>query len=250
MKRIHLLLLAVLATLALGTAPLGCSRLSNPEKEKSSIFKERERNCSTEYERIANRPYFYSVPSAISTCDSFLDYFQYKRCDYCDDVRAMRESFRQMGDFLGRTFYSYEHYRTESIYLTQTFANSPYPVVRGTWARLSCEEDSCRLRAALLNLTAYDFKVYLHDYAMQLCQERYGKGLFAMRVSHIELAHMTIPTPVEGTPAIECTAEYNVYLEGPLGLGLRTRTDRLTVTGRLSFSPEGRLQFQKLPYGE
>lgn len=246
MRRKRILLLAALVTAVVGLFYWGCSKSTKDEVLASFHKTANERNCSEEYEQIANREYFYSVPSAICACDSFLQRFQYQQCAYSEDVRSMRESFQKMGEFFNHNYYSYEQFKTEAHYQTQHFANSPHRVVRQTWSRLLHEEDSCRLRAALMSLTAHDFKVYLHDYAQQLCQERYGKGLFSMRMKGLELTHITNPSPVEGMPAVECTAEFDIHLEGALGLGLRTRTDKVTVSGQLMYSPDGRLIFRKV----
>lgn len=205
------------------------------------------RNCESEYREIADREYFYSAAGAVDACDTFLSHFQYQRCAHNDEVREMRASFREMGEVLGKSFYSYEQFKTETHYLSQRLADSPHRVVRETWARLLREEDSCRMRAALVSLTEHDFKVYLHDYAQQVCQERYSKGLFPMRVKKLEVLRMSQPTLVEGTAAVACTAEYAVHLEGTLGL--RTRTDRLTVGGELGYTPEGRLTFHRKEVG-
>ena len=201
--------------------------------------------CESDYRQISERDYFYSTAGAVATCDSFLNQYQYKQYAYCDEVREMRTAFREMGDMLSKNHYSYEAFKSEARYLSQRIAESPYRVVRDTWARLLVEEDSCRLRAALTGLTDYDFKVYLHDYAQQVCQERYGHGLFALQMNDMKLARITQPTLVDGTAAVSCTAEYDVHLEGPLGLGLRTRTDHLTVSGELGYTSEGRLIFHR-----
>lgn len=202
-------------------------------------------NCESDYRLIAERDYFYSSAGAVAACDSFLNLYQYKRSAYCDDVREMRTAFREMGETLRKIYYSYEDFKTEMRYMSQRMAESPYRVVRDTWVRLLMEEDSCRLRAALTSLTDYDFKVYLHDYAQQVCQERYGHGLFALRMNDMKLARMSQPMLVDGTAAVTCTAEYDVHLDGPLGLGLRTRTEHLAVTGELGYTPEGRLLFHR-----
>ena len=244
-KKGVLLLIAVVAVVLYTLVYWDCSGgAKNKGRSLSSLLKE-ERNCEAEYKAIAEREYFYSTASAISACDTFLAHFQYQRCAYCDDVREMRTSFREMGDLLGRNFYSYESFKTESRYVGQRMAESPYRVVRDTWERLLREEDSCRLRAALTSLTGHDFQVYLHDYAQQVCQERYGRGLFAMRVSRLVPSRISQPTLVEGTAAVACTAEYDVHLEGALGLGLRTRTDHVTVSGELGYTSEGRLLFHQ-----
>lgn len=243
MKRRKRILLVVLTLSVAGLLYWVCSKDNPPTAFHTPSD---ERNCAEEYEQIANREYFYSVPGAICACDTFLQHFQYRQCAFCEDVHSMRESFRKMGDFFGRNYYSYEQFKTESRYQSQDFANSPHRVVRQTWAKLLREEDSCRLRAALLSLTAYDFKVYLHDYAQQLCQGSYGKGLFAMRVKDLKMTHIDNPSPVQGKPAMECAAEFDVHLEGALGLGLLTRTDKVTVSGQLTYSPDGKLLFRKI----
>ena len=244
MTKKGILLLAAMAVVAVYTA-FDWSCTGKRGGKNGFIVRQQERDRETEYRQIADREYFYSAAGAVDACDTFLSHYQYQRCAYCDEVREMRTAFREMGEVLGKNFYSYEQYKTESHYVSQRMAESPYRVVRETWKRLSYEEDSCRLRAALVSLTSRDFSVYLHDYAQQMCQEQYGKGLFAMRVNRLELVQLSQPTLVEGTAAVACTAEYAVHLEGALGLGLRTRTDRMTVSGELGYTPEGRLIFHR-----
>ena len=237
------LLLVAVAAIAVYTAFVwSCS--AKPKEGGISLLRGG-RDCEAEYGQIAEREYFYSVAGAVDACDTFLNHFQYRRCAYCEDVRAMRTAFYEMGEVLGKSYYSYEQFKTEAHYLSQRMAESPYRVVRETWERLLREEDSCRLRASLVSLTGRDFAVYLHDYAQQVCQERYGKGLFAMRVSRLELAKLSLPTLVAGKAAVACSAEYLVHLEGALGLGLRTRTEKLTVGGELGYTPEGKLIFHR-----
>ena len=190
-------------------------------------------------------PDFVSTAGAVAACDSFLNQYQYKQYAYCNEVREMRTAFREMGDLLSKNHYTYEAFKSEARYLSQQMAGSPYRVVRDTWARLLVEEDSCRLRAALTGLTDYDFKVYLHDYAQQVCQDRYGHGLFSLQMNDMKLVRISQPTMVDSTAAVTCTAEYDVHLDGPLGLGLRTRTDHLTVSGELGYTSEGRLIFHR-----
>ena len=243
-KGILLLVAAAIAALfiAIDWSCKGCTH----EKVGGIIAKqESERACEKAYRQIAERDHFYSAAGAVAACDSFLNQYQYQRSSYCDEVREMRTAFREMGETLGKNYYTYEQFKSETHYASQRMGESPYSVVRKTWARLLREEDSCRLRAALTSLTDYDFQVYLHDYAQQVCRERYGHGLFAMRVNRLEISRMTQPMPVEGKAAVACTAEYAVHLEGALGLGLRTRTDRVTVDGELGYTPEGRLIFHR-----
>ena len=242
-KKGILLLLAVVAVAVYTAFYWGCS--GKRGGECGFLVGRQERDCEAEYREIADREYFYSAAGAVDACDTFLSHFQYQRCAHNDAVREMRASFREMSEMLDKSYYSYEQFKNETHYLSQRLADSPHRVVRETWARLLREEDSCRLRAALVSLTEHDFKVYLHDYAQQLCQERYGKGLFAMRVSRLEPIRVSQPSLVEGVAAVACTAEYDVHLEGSLGLGLRTRTDRLTVSGELGYTPEGRLTFHR-----
>lgn len=248
MTRKGILLLIAVAAVAVYTAvDWSCTR----KREGKSFFAigRQERDCEAEYRQIAEKEYFYSAAGAVDACDTFLSHFQYQRCAYCDEVREMRTAFSEMGEVLGKSFYSYEQFKNETHYVSQRLSDSPHRVVRDTWARLLREEDSCRLRAALASLTEHDFKVYLHDYAQQVCQERYGKGLFAMRVSRLEPVRLSQPVLVQGTAAVACMAEYAVHLEGSLGLGLRTRTDRLTVSGELGYSPEGKLIFHRKECG-
>lgn len=200
-----------------------------------------ERNAGTEFEAIANNDSYYSPAKAIEDCDTFLAHFQYHRNDYNDDVRAMRQAFVEMERFFSRDFYSYENFKTEAEYASHTFGQSDFLSVRSTWLRLYREADSCHLRTALLSLTSYDFQVYLHDCALQLCQERYGESIFAMKPSDVTLVRISRPEPVKGLPAMECTAVYRVSLQGPLHL--RHRTESLSVTGRLSYAPDGKLKF-------
>jgi hypothetical protein len=116
-------------------------------------------------------------------------------------------------------------------------------VVRETWARLLREEDSCRLRASLVSLTSHDFSVYLHDYAQQVCQERYGKGMW--RMESLNPHKISQPTLVEGKAAVACTAAYDIHL---VTLLIIRRTERLTVSGELGYTPEGRLTFHRSGY--
>ena len=245
-KKGILLLIAVVAIGAYTAVDWSCT--GNPKHKVSQIMGRQGHDCEAEYRQIADRDYFFSAAGAVDACDTFLSHFQYQRCAHNDEVRAMREAFAAMGEALGRSYYSYELFKSETRYLSQHLAESPYRVVRDTWARLLREEDSCRLRASLVSLTGHDFSVYLHDYAQQVCQERSGKGLFAMRVSQIEPLRQSQPVLVEGTAAVACTAEYAIHLEGALGLGLRTRTDRLTVSGELGYSSEGKLIFHRKGY--
>lgn len=241
------------AAIAIYTAVVwNCSGHAKGKESVLSALKSKEWDCTAEYEAISEKDYFYSAAGAVSACDTFLAHFQYGRCAYCDDVREMRTAFREMGDMLGRNYYSYENFKSEARYMSQRMAESPYRVVRETWARLLREEDSCRMRAALVSLTGHDFQVYLHDRVQQMCQERYGKGLFAMRVNKIELTKLSQPMLVEGKAAVACTAEYDVHLEGALGLGLRTRTDKVEVSGELGYTPEGKLVFHanRTPFEE
>ena len=245
-KKGILLLIAVAAIAAYTAFDWSCS---GKQRDKvGRIMGRQERDCEEEYRQIADREYFFSAAGAVDACDTFLSHFQYQRCAHNDDVRAMRTAFVEMGETLGTSYYSYELFKNETHYLSQHMAESPYRVVRETWTRLLHEEDSCRLRASLVSLTGHDFSVYLHDYAQHVCQEQYGKGLFAMRVSRLELLRLTQPVLVEGTAAVACTAEYAVHLEGPLGLKLRTRTDRLMVSGELGYSSEGKLMFHRKGY--
>lgn len=206
-----------------------------------------ERSAGDEYDSLVNHGYYYSLPDAIAECDTFLDYFRYRRCAYCDDVRAMRQEFLLMEDFFNKEFYSYETFVEEGSYTGQKFAESPYQNVRQTWDYLYREESSRRLRAALSTLTAHDFEVYLHDYALQLCQKQYSDGgLFALRFHSIELEQLTQPVRVEGKAAMQCTAVYSVHLTGALGFGLRKRTEHIKVSGRLGFTEKGKLKFEKV----
>ena len=242
MTKKGILLLTAVAAIAVYTAfDWSCSGKSKGR----DIFRigRQERDIEAEYKQIADREYFYSAAGAVDACDTFLSHFQYQRSAHNDEVREMRTAFVEMGEALGKSYYSYELFKREMNYVSQRMAKSPYRVVRDTWARLLHEEDSCRLRASLASLTEHDFSVYLHGYAQQVCQERYGKTIFDLQVSRIEPLGMSHPVLVEGTPAVACTAEYAVYLKG--SLGLRTRTDKLTVSGELGYSSEGKLMFRR-----
>ena len=244
MTKKGILLLVAVAAVAVYTAfDWSCSGCTKQREQALQVLTSRGRDCTAEYEAIANKEYFYSAAGAVAACDTFLSHFQYKRCAYNDEVRDMRTAFAEMGTTLGKSYYSYEQFKSETHYMSQQLAESPYRVVRETWARLLREEDSCRLRASLVSLTSHDFSVYLHDYAQQVCQERYGKGVW--RTESLNPNKITQPTLVEGKAAVACTAAYDIYL---VTLLIIRRTERLTVSGELGYTPEGKLTFHRSGY--
>lgn len=62
-----------------------------------------------------------------------------------------------------------------------------------------------------------------------------------MQPKSMKPSRMSHPTLVEGKAAVACSAEYDVKLEGLLGI--HTRNDHLTVSGELSYTSEGKLIF-------
>ena len=145
-KKGILLLIAVVAIGAYTAVDWSCT--GNPKHKVSQIMGRQGHDCEAEYRQIADRDYFFSAAGAVDACDTFLSHFQYQRCAHNDEVRAMREAFAAMGEALGRSYYSYELFKSETRYLSQHLAESPYRVVRDTWARLLREEDSWLCRAS------------------------------------------------------------------------------------------------------
>ena len=242
MTKKGILLLAAVAAIGVCTAvDWNCS--GKPGGKEGLLSKKQGRDCEAEYREIADREYFYSTAGAVAACDTFLSHFQYQRCAHNDEVREMRASFLEMGEALGKSYYSFEQFKTETHYLSQRLAESPHRVVRETWARLLHEEDSCRLRASLVSLTSHDFAVYLNNYAHKVCEEEYGRGIWRMK--SLRPTRITQPILVEGKAAVECTAVYDVQLTTLMVL---KRTDRLTVSGQLGYTPEGRLTFHRSEY--
>ena len=246
MTKKGILLLVAVAGVVLYTAFYwGCS--NKERKGLVSLLEEDERDCEAAYREIADRDYFYSAEKAVEMCDTFLSHFQYQRCAYSEEVREMKRAFGEIGDALERSYYSYEHFKTETGHVSQEMEASPYRVVRKTWETLLREADSLRKREALVSLTEKDFEVYMHDYVQEVCREKYGVNFWDMKVSSIKLKSITRPAPVEGKAAMGCTAIYEIKLKGPV-LGLLEKTDRLTLMGELGFTNEGKQIFHHKGY--
>ena len=244
MKKSIVLLVAVAAIGVFTAVCWTCSGRSEGRAGSRGglLSRQHERDCEAEYRAIADSAHFYSAAGGVAACDTFLSHFQYQRCAHNDEVREMRASFLAMAEALSKSYYSFEQFRTETGYLSQQLAGSPR-VVRDTWARLLHEEDSLRLRSSLVSLTSHDFAVYLNNYAHQVCERKYGKGLWRMK--GLQPFSISEPILVEGKAAVECTAIYNVHISTLLVI---ERTERLTVSGQLGYTPEGRLSFHRNEY--
>lgn len=208
------------------------------------------KNCEEEYQILSEQE-FHSIETAKKLTNQFLNDFsgQDNSGLYCDNVKKMQKEFEEMGALFSKIDVQ-EHSSTKTLYEESLskghkFSGSDFQSVRKTWEYMYDTKLDEYREKDLRTINDRTFRADLQAFAQQLCNERWGGGVFSSwTITRCYLINNEITVEnVDGKYAKKGFGTYHIAMEGSV-LGVRSGSVDVYVEGTMGLNNYGDIFFQ------
>ena len=199
-----------------------------------------QRDPQAEYE-LLRETVFSSPQEGEAAAQKYIDDFYGKDRARITEASEIRHQYRLMDGLFSDSFSSFVDFMKKSHDLNKELSYSNYEGPRKLWLSLYEKERKRLIDPYLESITESYFDNFFRSQIIQLCRSEYS----FWELESVDRVSMSSPSRTNDDTAVKAYGEYRLHLRG---VGVLTKTDRITIEGVIGPDEMGSLIYNRTGY--